>query len=240
MNTRSQLLAAYELKSAYQRNTLIGFGLAGGLHLLIIGIMAIIIANSNSPIKAPTFVLRKPTDIMHPPIFTKPNNQIKVVTPQHEIKPKVGKLVPVPEEEAPEDVEYATQNELIEMAPDNPVENLEGLNIEVDVESIRDELFPDPEEFVPREVDPVQINTVNPVYPPLAQRAGIQGAVWVKALVDEEGKVLDVIIVKDSGAKAGFAEAAMDAAYKTTWKPAIANGQPIALWVTYKVEFVLK
>ena len=78
------------------------------------------------------------------------------------------------------------------------------------------------------------------MYPPIAQRAGIQGAVWVKALVDKEGTVRDVVIEKGSDANAGFEEAAIDAAKKTVWKPAIANGQPTAVWVTYKVEFVLR
>jgi protein TonB len=82
--------------------------------------------------------------------------------------------------------------------------------------------------------------SVTPKYPDLAQRANIEGTVWVKALVDKEGKVRDVIIVKNSGANAGFEEAAIDAAKQTVWKPAISNGQPIAVWVTYKVDFKLK
>ncbi len=241
MNTRSLLLASYGLKRAYRRNMLIGFGFAGGLHLLVVGTIAVAIAiGANQPVEIPTITIAKPTEILLPPTIKKPNNQIKVATPQHEIKPQVGILVPVPQEEAPEEAEFATQNELSAMVPDTPIENLEGINIEVDVNGIIDSLLPSPEEFIPYEVYPVQISTANPVYPPLAQRAGIQGVVWLKALVDKEGKVRNVIIVKDSEANAGFEEAAIEAAYKTTWKPAIANGQPIALWVTYKVEFVLK
>lgn len=241
MSTRSLLAGSYELKRLYQRNMLIGFGIAGGAHILIIGLIALIIAiNANKVIDAPSVVIRSKSELIIPPSISKPKEQIKVATPEHQIKPSVGVPEPVPDEEAPEEVDVATQEDLASMAPSTPIEDLQDLNVDMDVDKIVGELLPTPDEFVPYEEGPVQIKTVNPVYPPIAQRAGVEGVVWVKALVDKEGKVRDVLIVKDSGANAGFEEAAIDAAKKTVWKPAIANGQPIALWVTYKVEFVLK
>ena len=163
-----------------------------------------------------------------------------VATPEHQINPTVGILEAVPDEEAPEEVEIATQDELAEMAPAMPVEDLEDLGVDMDLEGILDELLPQPDQFIPFEVAPAQVNQVTPIYPPLAQRAGIEGIVWINVLIAKDGTVRDVIVVKDSGANAGFEEAAVDAAYKTVWKPAIANGQPIAVWATYKVEFTLK
>ncbi len=241
MNTGSPLLASYGLKRVYQRNMLIGFGFAGGLHLLVVGAIAIAIAiNTGKPMEIPTLIIRTSTDFLPPPTIKDPDNQIKVATPEGEVKPAIGIPEPVPDDKAPVDVEFITQKGITDMAPDSPIENLHDLNIEVNVDDIIKDLMPAPDEFIPYEEYPVQINTVNPIYPPLAQRAGIQGVIWLKALVDKEGKVRNVIIVKDSEANAGFEEAAVEAAYKTTWKPAIANGQPIALWVTYKVEFVLK
>ena len=241
MSVKSITIGTYDLKRIYQRNMLLGFGIAGGLHLLVIGTIAVVLSlNAGDLIDVPRVVIESKTEMVHPPTIERPQNKIRVVTPEHEIRPSVGVPEPVPDEEAPEDVEIATQDDLAAMAPDNPVENLEDINIEVNVNEIIEDLMPAPDEFVPYEVYPVQINTVNPDYPPLAQRAGIQGVVWLNALVDKEGKVRDVIIVKESKANAGFEEAAIEAAYKTTWKPAIANGQPIALWVTYKVEFVLR
>jgi protein TonB len=241
MSTRSLLAGSFELKRIYQRNMLIGFGIAGGLHLLIIGAIAIIMSiKASQVIDAPSVVIRSKAELIIPPSMSKPKEQIKVATPEHEIRPSVGVPEPVPDEEAPEEVEVATQEDLAAMAPVTPVEDLEDLNVDMDVEGIIDELLPTPDEFIPYEEAPVQIKTVKPQYPPIAQRAGIEGVVWVKALVDKEGKVRNVIIVKESGANAGFEEAAIEAAQQTVWKPAIANGQPIALWVTYKVEFVLK
>ena len=87
---------------------------------------------------------------------------------------------------------------------------------------------------------PEVVVRAEPDYPIEAKEAGIEGDVWIKALVDKDGKVRDVIVVKESGANAGFEDNAIEAAYKTVWKPAIANGQPVAIWVTYKVQFTLR
>ena len=187
MNAKSMVIGTYDLKRAYRRNMLLGFGIAGGMHILVIGAIAIVIAiNTGKPIEAQTIHIYKPTDLIQPPTIKKPDNQIKVATPQNEIQPQVGILVPVPQEEAPEEVEFATQNELSAMVPDTPIENLEGINIEMDVDGIIDSLLPPPDKFIPYEEYPVQIKTVNPEYPPIAQRAGVEGIVWVNALVDKD------------------------------------------------------
>jgi protein TonB len=155
-------------------------------------------------------------------------------------QPSVGVPTPVPDEEAPEEVEVATMDDLAAMAAPPPVMDLDEVGgKEIIIEDL-DELLPAPDEFVAYEEPPEQIVEVKPVYPPMAQRAGIEGVVWVKALVDKEGKVRDVIILKDSGATAGFEEAAIEAAMQTVWKPAISNGQPVAVWIAYQIYFKLK
>ena len=240
MSTRSVLLGSLQLKKLYQRNMAIGFGIAGGAHLLIIGIIAIIIGwESDKPIAAGGVVIKTKADLILPPTLKKPKEDIRVATPERVIKPSVGVPEPVPDEEAPEEVEIATQDELADMAPVMPVEDLDDLS-DLDVESVLEEFMPSPDDFIPVEEQPTKVIDVKPIYPDLAQRAGIEGDVWIKALVDKEGKVRDVIIVRDSGANAGFEDAAEKAAYETVWRPAIANGQPVALWVTYKVQFKLR
>jgi protein TonB len=241
MNGRSLLIGSLGLKQAYQRNMALGFGISAAAHLLILGIVLLVMSlAAEKHIEAPEIVIKSKADLIVPPSLSKQREQVKVATPQREIRPSVGVPEPVPDEEAPEEVQIATQDELAEMAPAAPVEDLEDIGVDVDVDNILDELLPTPDEFVPFEEAPVQVVTVTPEYPPLAQRAGVEGSVWIKALVDKEGKVRDVIIVKDSGANAGFEEAAIDAAKQTVWKPAIANGQPIAVWITYKIDFKLR
>jgi len=121
-----------------------------------------------------------------------------------------------------------------------PVEDLGQEGVEEIIIYDLDELLPRPDEFVPVEEMPVAIRKVDPKYPDLARKAGIEGTVWVKALVDKSGKVRDVIILKESGANAGFEEAAVKSAYGYVYKPAISNGQPVAVWVAYKVNFKIR
>ena len=74
----------------------------------------------------------------------------------------------------------------------------------------------------------------------MALKAQIEGTVWVKVLVDKTGNVRDAVVVKPSGANAGFEEAALEAAKKGKWKPAIQNKQPVAVWVSYEIKFQLR
>jgi protein TonB len=217
----------------------IGFGVSGAAHLLAVGLIVLFMSLGNRPIQAPEYVIKSKADLIAPPSLSQTQATPRVALPERQARPAVGIPKPVPDEEAPQETQVATQQQLSELAPAMPVENLQG-NVSVDVDRVVDELLPSPDEFVPFEVAPDQVKSVTPVYPPLAQRAGVEGVVWVKALVDKEGKVRNVIIVKPSGANAGFEEAAVDAAKETIWKPAISNGQPIAVWVTYKVEFKLR
>jgi protein TonB len=239
MRQRSLLAGSYDLKRAYQKNMAWGFGISGGVHLVVIGSIVLIASLGSKPIDAPSYVIKSKSELIVPPSLSQQNIQEKVKTPDRQIRPPASAVpTPVPDEEAPDVVDIETQEELADLAPVNPMESMD--DIEVDVDRVVEELFPTPDEFVPFEEAPAQVVSVQPKYPELAQRANIEGTVWVKALVDKEGKVRDVIIVKDSGANAGFEESAIAAAKETVWKPAISNGQPIAVWVTYKVEFKLR
>ena len=87
---------------------------------------------------------------------------------------------------------------------------------------------------------PIAIRHVDPVYPDSARKARIEGAVWVKVLVGNDGTVRAALIEKPAETKIGFEEAALSAAKATRWQPAVAMGQPVALWVTYEIKFTLK
>ena len=100
--------------------------------------------------------------------------------------------------------------------------------------------LPSPTDFVSYEEAPAKISEILPVYPEIARRAGVEGSVWVRVLIGKDGRVLDAQILRGSDANAGFEEAALRAAKKTIWKPAISGGQPVAVWISYKVEFRLQ
>jgi protein TonB len=92
--------------------------------------------------------------------------------------------------------------------------------------------------FVVVEEEPELIHSVQPEYPRFAKLAGDEGKVIIQALVSENGDVLDAVVFVSSG-HALLDEAALAVAGKYKYRPAIQNGHPIALWVTYKVEFKL-
>ena len=94
------------------------------------------------------------------------------------------------------------------------------------------------DDFVPVETMPEMIYRERPKYPGLAKKAKAEGTVWVKALVDTTGKISEVQVGKSSGHEL-LNEAAVAAAYKCKFKPATQKGKPVAVWITYKVEFTL-
>lgn len=100
--------------------------------------------------------------------------------------------------------------------------------------------YPDPDKPVYVDKMAEMIYEFKPDYPRLAKVAGMVASVWIKALVDIDGSVRDAMIFISSGSKAGFDEAALAAAYRNKYSPAKHNGRPVPIWVSYKVEFVLE
>lgn len=94
-------------------------------------------------------------------------------------------------------------------------------------------------EFVKVEIMPEMIVQAKPEYPEVAKEAGIECELYVKALIDKEGKVRKASIIKCTVEDQGFEEAAIKAALSTKFKPAIFEEKPVAIWVTYKVVFAL-
>ncbi len=243
MNKSAAILSGYglfELKRAYRKNMAIGMLASSAFFLFAVGGTTLAYhLLTKKPEAVGTITLKTIQDLGTPPALSQQDVPIQIQV-QQAVQPSVGVPTPVPDEQAPEETQVATQDELAQMAAPAPVVNLDEIgNREIQVEDMSD-LLPSPDEFVAYEEPPVQLEAVQPEYPDLARRAGVEGVVWVKSLVDKEGKVRDVIILKESGANAGFEEAAIEAAKKTLWKPAISNGQAVAVWVSYKIIFTLK
>ena len=74
-------------------------------------------------------------------------------------------------------------------------------------------------------------------YPEIAKRAGVEGKVYVRAFIDEEGNVVNAEVVKGIGG--GCDEAALDAILKTKFTPGKQRGKPIKVQVTVPVLFKL-
>jgi TonB family protein len=100
--------------------------------------------------------------------------------------------------------------------------------------------WPQPTDFVSVEEQPVVIHFEPPVFPDMAELTGQSGTVWIQALVDAEGHVQKAEVSKPSGSHVGFEEEAVKAAYLNVYKPAIQNGRPVPVWISYRVDFKLR
>ncbi len=95
-----------------------------------------------------------------------------------------------------------------------------------------------PPDFVEFEKAPVIVKKVNPVYPEIARKAGLEGSVWVKLWVDKNGKVKKTVIQKS--ASEIFDQAALDAAGQMSFQPALGKNGPVDVWVSIPYHFKLK
>lgn len=84
---------------------------------------------------------------------------------------------------------------------------------------------------------PVLVKRVEPVYPDLARRAGIDGTVELEVSIDASGDVTDVEVVR--GLPLGLSEAAAEAVHKWKYKPARSPSGPVASRKSLRVRFVL-
>ncbi|MGD8979490.1 MAG: energy transducer TonB [candidate division WOR-3 bacterium] len=88
------------------------------------------------------------------------------------------------------------------------------------------------------EVKPKPVYSPGPRYPDLARRAGIEGQTVVKALVDIDGSIMDVQILKSSGNQM-LDEAALAAARKWKFTPAKQRDKFVRVYVSIPVNFRL-
>jgi len=228
---------AFELKTKYRRNMFTGTMMSAGLVIVIIlGIWIYRMATAVETVYMQPTVIKTIADLGPPPTVSKAKPRVEIAAP-NVAKPKVGIPKPVADDDViDDDVMIASRDDLAEIvAPDITESVMEtGGEVIVDIE----DYMPAADEFVPVEIPAEMIYEHPPEYPRLAQTAGMEAVVWVKALVDKNGSVRDAMVLKSSGSKAGFDEAAVKAAYKCRFKPAIQNGRPVAVWVSYQVEFV--
>jgi TonB family protein len=95
-----------------------------------------------------------------------------------------------------------------------------------------------PDENAKVDQGPEPIKQVHPKYPADAKRDKVEGMVWTKLWVDEKGRVVDVTVTKSDNKM--LDAAAIDAARQWSFKPALANGKPVAVWISLPFKFALK
>lgn len=85
---------------------------------------------------------------------------------------------------------------------------------------------------------PEKVSAPPPQYTEIARKARIQGVVIVQAIIDEQGNVTNVQVLK--GLPMGLAESATDAVKQWKFKPATLNGKPVAVYFNLTVNFQLQ
>jgi periplasmic protein TonB len=80
-------------------------------------------------------------------------------------------------------------------------------------------------------------NKVEPKYPDQARRDGIEGTVQLEILIDENGRVRKIKVLKSPGH--GLDKAAIAAVSKSQFHPGVINGKPVPVKIKIPYRFVL-
>jgi protein TonB len=233
---------ALELKRFYQRSMSVGIALAVSLHIsLAAGVCFSLVSDEvDSKVEGGFPAMDSVViDLRLPPLTENATPRIGILASKI-LPPTIGIPLPVPDDEVMEKVHFPTSDDLARISTPIAIGVGVGFGGTEPVVTQIPNLgiyFPSPDSFVAVDEMPVPIHRATPAYPEVAALTHISGVVGLRVLVDEEGKVRDALIQKRSGSNVGFEKAAKTAAYKSVYKPAVQNGRPVAVWVSYQVEF---
>jgi len=237
----NNVYGAFELKKLYPRNFSIGLIIAVIFHILLITSYYFYQSITKEETEnIPTVRILKYSELGPPPSITNDvPQQISVSAPV--AAPTVGVPVPVPDEEAPPEQTIATQQEMSQQTSPALTEGLGSgatqITQDIKIESDNDE-EPDINAFVAVEKMPELVVQAQPEYPEIARRAGITGKVYVKVLIDKEGKPKKAVIIKSDAEV--FNDVSIAAAMKCVFTPAIQNNKPVSVWIVIPYKFTLQ
>lgn len=236
----SGVYGAFELKRLYPRNYSIGLMVAIFLHIAGITSYYVYQAMTREDIdNTPTVRIMKYSELGPPPSITN-EAPPQIAVAGQTIAPTVGVPVPVPSDEAPPEATIQTQQEMSQQAAPSLGADIGGgaqIQQDIKIEQPKDE-EPGMDAFVAVEKLPEMVVAGKPDYPEIAKRAGITGKVFVKVLVDKEGKPKRAVVIKSDSEL--FNQAAIEAAMKSAFTPALQNNHPIAVWIVLPYRFTLQ
>lgn len=231
-----------ELRSNYQKYLTWALGISIVFNFALLGsyYAAVYLQKDEAPIRVVRIM--KYSELGPPPSITE--NKLAVaasVAVSSAVKPSIGIPVPVPDALVDPEQTFASQTEMSQVVGPMTGEGDGGATQVVAEQSDLDLQIEDegpPPDFVPFEKPPTVIKRVEPIYPELARKAGIEGKVFVKVWIDKHGKVKDVIVLKSTVEL--FNQAAIDAAKQWEFTPAMMKLGPVDVWSTLTFNFMLR
>ncbi len=85
----------------------------------------------------------------------------------------------------------------------------------------------------------IQASRVQPHYPEAARSAGIEGKVFLQAVINTDGTVGEIKILREPDGGHGFAASAIAAVSQWRYRPAMKDGQPVPVYFTVMISFAL-
>lgn len=148
----------------------------------------------------------------------------------------VKEYIPPPPEEKKEETKIEKKEEVVEInKQEDVVEDV--IETEKEIKEVEIDYLP---QHKISELPVLPTNEIKSkiVYPPLANKQGIEGIVYLELYIDQKGELRNIIVLKDPGY--GFADAAIKALEGMKCIPAKANGIPVAVRYRYPIRFALK
>jgi len=233
---RESRYGAPELKAWYGRFLSRGLGIAIAIHLFTIGLYyAVHHFGADDPPVVHVRLLRY-SELGPPPSIAGENTPPPISVSAPKSRPDAGVPVPVPDVEVSPEKTLATQSEMNQGtgAGGEGGGTEGGTGVAGDIKIADDS---PPADYVAVEKEPVIIKSVEPKYPDMAVRTGLEGKVWVKIWVDRDGKPREVDILQSDADI--FNDPAIEAAKQFVFTPAYMNDGPVSVWVTFPFKFEL-
>jgi periplasmic protein TonB len=231
------LYGAAELKGSYRRFLARGLGIAVAIHFSVIGLYyAIDLIGGDDPPAIHVRLLRY-SELGPPPSIAGANTPPPIGISAPKARLDAGVPVPVPDVDVSPEQTLATQNEMNQgTGPGGEGGGTEGgTGVPGDIK-IADDESP-PADYVAVEKEPAIVKSVEPKYPDMAVRTGLEGKVLVKIWVDKEGKPKEVDVLQSDAEI--FNDPAIEAAKQFVFSPAYMNDGPVPVWVTITLRFSL-
>jgi protein TonB len=253
---RNQAYGAYELRRENPRNTNRALIIAIAAFIFLLATPTVVNwAKGFIPKADDKFIIRE-VKLLPPPMLEK----AKVIPPPaHEAaRPHTTEIrFPPPvvrRDNEVHDVDPPAEKDLIDVNPGQ--KNLKGddkMPIDIDekehgtADRAITEAAPSDEVFKAVEINPEypggegafgKFLQKNIHYPTIAKENNIQGKVYVQFIVERDGSLTDISVVREPGSGTGD-EAVRVLKMSPHWKPGIQNGKPVRVQYTIPVNFTL-